>query len=69
MKGSQSHTCHKLAIPSIKIVVQMWYGYHIQDAMATQRGKSILKETPLDEFLTMGHHSPKLKNSKLSTEH
>lgn len=52
-EGTQNHSCQKVAIPNIKIVAQMWYGYQIHEAVAIQRGKPILMETSIDEeFLT-----------------
>jgi hypothetical protein len=34
MEDSQSRTCHNVAIPSIKIVAQMWFGHLIHEGMA-----------------------------------
>jgi hypothetical protein len=45
VEGSQGRARHKVPIPSIEIVAQMWFGYPIHEAMAIQRGKPILKET------------------------
>ena len=66
MEGSQSQTCHKVAIPSIQIVVQMWHGYPIHEAMTIQQGKSILKETWLDEgFFNMGTLLTKIEEFRI----
>ena len=63
MEGSQSRTHYKVAILSIKIVAQMWYGYPIHEDMAIQQGKLIFKDTQSDveEFFNMGTTLTKIK--------
>lgn len=48
MENSQRRTCHNIAIPTIEIVAQLWYGYPVHEATANQRGLPILKEIRLD---------------------
>ena len=55
MGGSRSHMRHKIAIPNIKIVTQMWYEHPIHEALTIQQGKPIFKETRSnEEFVNMG---------------
>ena len=70
MEGSQSQMCHKVTIPSIEILAQMWFAYPIHETLTTQRGKPILEETRLDKiFLNMETLLTKLKYYELPTEH
>ena len=51
MKGSQNRMCHNVAILSIKIIAQMWYGYPIHEGVAIQRGKPTFKEIWSEEII------------------
>ena len=56
--SDSSHPQHlrtKEAIPSIDIVSQMWLGFTIHEAIATQQGTDIIQEhRTFDEFTIMG---------------
>ena len=49
------YTRTKEAIPSIDVVSQMWFGFSIHEAIATQRGKGIILEHRAnEEFVKLG---------------
>ena len=70
MEGSLSHTHHKIAIPSIETIAQMWYRYPIHEAMAIQQGKPILKEIlSNEELLYLGTPLTKIEEFRILCEH